>query len=323
MRPQVGAGGISSKVCSMARSRRGGTSGLLSGKVGDVIYSVTRNPDGSFRQSVSANPSYRENPNTDAQARARLTMAVVERAMFTFSDFVASGIEGVERGTLTVSEWSRLNYEMIRGEVEDFWNDPDYTDGLVDYPKKGVGVPRDGSFIVSRGSLKYSAYWSHGAVASPAVGWVFRSFPSTAGLTVATWLARNQLRIGDQLVYLRFMRGRTPSKNFLSYCAVYTDAYTNPNTIITPQNFRNILKFVSNVPVNIMMSADTLQLVVTFADGASYDCVGLGSYAWRYRRQEGGKIFYNNAEMLWSAFPTPQEAWGWQTIADVKPSWIE
>lgn len=307
----------------MARSRRGGTSGLLSGKVGDVIYSVTRNPDGSFRQQISANPVYRDNPNTEAQARARLTMAVVERAMFTFSDFVASGIEGVERGTVTVSEWSRLNYDMIRYEIEENWDDPDYTDGIVDYPKKGVGVPRDGSFIISRGSLKVNSFWPNGTVPAPRVGWYINSFPAMWGMTVKSWLGWNNLQIGDQMVYLRFMRGRTPSKNFVSYVAIYTDQYQNPNSIITPQNFRNILHFASNVPININMSADNMQLVVSFEEGALYDCVGLGSYGWRFRHQEKNKILYNDCDMRWSAYPTPQEAWGWQTIAQVKPSWIE
>lgn len=112
----------------MARSRIGGSSGLLSGKVGDVIYSITRNADGSYRQQLGINPESRFNPNTDAQARARMTMGLIERAMFTYVDFMGTGFEGVDLGTNSVSRFSELNYNAIKYEIEEYWNMEDWPD---------------------------------------------------------------------------------------------------------------------------------------------------------------------------------------------------
>ena len=235
----------------MARSRVGGSKALLSGKVGDVIYSITRNSDGTFRQQISANPDERINPNTDAQARARLTMATIERAMFTLRDFMGTGFEGVDRGTLSVSEFSRVNYNAIKEQIEFWWDDPEGYEESYNLPKKGQGQPRAGAFILSRGSLRAdnALIVSGRGLSDPY--FVVRTSNRSGGVTLQTWLAQNSMKIGDQRVKAIFMEGVTPSKTAVAYIIIATNLNANPNAILTHSNFRQHLILSSNVPLNI------------------------------------------------------------------------
>lgn len=305
----------------MARSRVGGSSALLSGKVGDVIYSITRNPDGTYRQQISANPDERYNPNTDAQARARLTMATIERAMFTFRDFVGSGWEGIERGTLSVSEFSRVNYNAIREQIEFWWDDPEGYDDYYNLPKKGQGQPRAGCFVLSRGSLKLSYMWrlSWGGLNDP--WFLLQTYQAGGGLKLETWLARNSMRIGDQRIKVIFMEGITPSRAMVVYVIVATKMNVNPNTVITSSNFRNLLTLSSNVPLNVVFNNSTGVLSFEFTRGAEYGLKCASLDCERLRREKDGKLLYNNAELIPLGAYTAED-YGWQTLRQVKSSWL-
>lgn len=305
----------------MARSRRGGTSGLLSGKVGDVIYSITRNPDGSYRQQISANPEERFNPNTDAQARARCTMATIERAMFTFRDFVGSGFEGVARGTDSVSEFSRLNYNAIKEQIEFWWDAPEGWEDQFNLPKKGQTQPRAGCFILSRGTLRLHFLWrfSWGGLNDP---W-FLLMTNVAGRNVSLleWVTKNGMKIGDQRIKVIFMEGVTPSKAAVVYVLVATNQNANPNTIITRQNFRNLLTLSSNVPLNVVWDDATSVINFEFTRGAEYGLRCASMECERLRREDNGILRYNNAELIPLGIYTPQD-FGWQNLAQVYQSWL-
>lgn len=305
----------------MARSRAGGTSALLSGKLGDVIYSITRNPDGSFRQSVSANPEERDNPNTFEQARARCTMATIERAMFTFRDFVASGWEGVERGTLSVSEFSRYNYNYLADFLKVMFDADDDFDVHWNLPKKGQTQPRAGDFRLSQGSLRIKKHWflDQGGLNNP---WFqVRSWPVLSEPTLGNWLSVNGLQIGDQLVFVQFMEGVTPSKAMVVYVIVATEKNANPNTIITNSNFRTLLTLKSNLPMNVVFNNQTKVLTVEFTQGQAYGLKCLSMDTVRLRREVNGKTLYNTAD-LFAESDDPVGDYGWQGMRAVRPSWL-
>lgn len=306
----------------MARSRTGGTNGLLSGKLGDVIYSITRNSDGSFRQQIGTNPVIRENPNTFEQARARCTMATIERAMFTFRDFVTTGWEGVEKGTLSVSAFSQTNYNYLKDFLEVMFDDDSNYDVHWNLPKKGQTQPRGGNFILSQGSLRMRKQWFLDNYGGTSPWWGVRSWPMVAEPTLQNWLILNGLELGDQLVFVQFMEGLTPSKSMVTYAIVATEKNTNPNTIITNNNFRQLLTLKSNVPCNVTFDNTTKVLSIRFEQGANYDLKCLSCSTERLRREVNGKLFYNNAELsLWS--DDPVHDYGWQGMRAVRPSWLE
>ena len=238
----------------MARSRVGGSSGLLSGKVGDVIYGITRNADGTFRQIVSSNPEVRFNPNTDEQARARMTMAMIERAMFTYRDFMGTGFEGVAPGTNSVSKFSEVNYNEVKEEIIAYWDDPEWTEWNFDFPRKGQSVPKDGMFIISQGSIR----WNGSVYCNPASAGQRFFEVECRGLgaipTVGQWLSRYHLKAGMQFVGIFFCMGTTPSRSFVAWIMFYTDATVRLDDVLTASNWRNYIKTNSNVPLNSYFS---------------------------------------------------------------------
>lgn len=305
----------------MARSRTGGSSGLLSGKLGDVIYSITRNSDGSFRQQVSNYPESRENPNTDAQARARCTMATIERAMFTFADFMGTGFEGVQSGTISVSEFSRVNYNAIKEYLEYMWSFDVEVDNYWNLPKKSQTQPRAGQFILSRGSLRNPTRWARGYAQVGNPRFSVQTYPVPGSLSVRQWLEANQLLIGDQLVFIFFEEGRTPSLSRCCYFLFATEMNVNPNTIITRQNFRQLFTLKSNVGGSITWDDEGNQLRYLFEDTQGYGFRGVSVDGIRRRRQVGDRLLYSTCELSAPVYE-PVSTWGWQTMRQVKSSWL-
>lgn len=306
----------------MARSRVGGSSGLLSGKVGDVIYGITRNADGTFRQIVSSNPEVRFNPNTDEQARARMTMAMIERAMFTYRDFMGTGFEGVAPGTNSVSKFSEVNYNEVKEEIIAYWDDPEWTDWNFDFPRKGQSIPKDGMFIISQGSLR----WNGSIYCNPAsAGQRFFEVECRglgASPTVGQWLSRYHLKAGMQFVGIFFCMGTTPSRSFVAWIMFYTEANVRLDDVLTASNWRNYIKTNSNVPLNSYFSNADGSLHLRCERLDDLEISRTGCTGRRIRMRDGNIFRYNNCQMDWVAFPSPQEAWGWKTLWDVKPTWI-
>lgn len=305
----------------MARSRVGGSNGLLSGKVGDVIYSITRNANGQWRQQVASVPAEPFNPNTDAQARARLTMATIERAMFTCADFVSSGWEGIENGTLAVSEFSRVNYNMIKEQIEFWWSDPEGWDEYYDLPKKGNTAPRAGTFQLSRGSVPSNMNWTQAFLRGEEIGYRLISRPSVEGCSLRTWLALNGLQVGEELTFVRFLEGTTPTKSMLTWIDLRTDVYANLDQIITRDNYKKILNLKSNIPATSYMVQGSTQIVLEYTQGARDGFRGVSMYGNRRKRIKDGVIRYNNCELI------PNDAWpdynaNWQNLKQVKNSWL-
>lgn len=306
----------------MARSRVGGSKGLLTGKVGDVIYSITRNADGSFRQGIGAYPESRFNPNTDAQACARMTMGMIERAMFTYRDFMGTGFEGVDPGTNSVSKFSEVNYNEIREEILQYWDMPDWTEWNYDFPKKGQTVPKDGEFIISQGSIR----WDGLVYCVPATAnrryFEVECLGRGVQPTVRHWLTSHNLKAGMQFVGIFFCEGTTPSRSFVAWIMLWTDENIRLDDVITAANWRNYIKTNSNVPLNSYFSDTDGSLHLRCERLDDLQISRTGCTGRRIRMRDGDKFRYNNCMMQWEAFPNPQEAWGWKTLWDVKPSWL-
>lgn len=307
----------------MARSRVGGSTAKLSGKVGDIIYSITRNPDGSFRQVISANPEERFNPNTDAQARARMTMAMIERAMFTYRDFMGTGFEGVDLGTNNVSKFSEINYNTIKYDIETYWDVEDWPDWNYDFPRKGQTAPKDGCFIISQGSLRSNLhFWPYGTYGDRRE-FGFDTLAIGNEPTVADFLTANGLRPGMQYVAIFFCQGTTPSKSFVAWLMIWTEENVNQSVRLNNNNWRNYIKTNSNVLANAYFTTSTGQLTMKCDQLSAYSIQRTGCFGHRLRVREKGRFLYNTCEMQFATATTPQEDWGWKTLWQVKNSWIE
>ena len=68
-------------IIIMASGRVGGTRSKISGKVGNEIYQVVRNPDGSYSQQVYEKPEIVQTAQTPKLQAQRMITAMVESLM--------------------------------------------------------------------------------------------------------------------------------------------------------------------------------------------------------------------------------------------------
>lgn len=132
----------------MGRQKFGGCRSKIRGKVGDTIYQVKKDGIG-FSQYAYKAAETRENPNTEAQARARMIMGHVQRMFHALPDIIKDAFADVDRGTLSFQMFSRLNYPLLKADVDQHWNDG----GDFDWQFKYKVVPPAGTWILSRGTL--------------------------------------------------------------------------------------------------------------------------------------------------------------------------
>lgn len=294
---------------------------MLSGKVGDVIYSVTRNPDGTFRQQISANPAQRDNPNTEAQARARLTMATIERAMFTFRDLMGTGFEGVDMGTNSVSKFSEVNYNLIKNGIEDGWihGTPDAV--RVDLPTKGSVVPRDGEFIISQGSLRPIRGFNGSRTEGSRVDLDYRVVSLLNYDTLKAALHETDVNIGDQIAGFYFGIGQQPSQSFIVWFTMWTDAGMPATTKITPTTWNKYVKFNSNVPFEAYYDPSDKFVHLRISGLENWGLKGWGCTGYRRRAIVNGTVKYSTQQMQ-CRYDLPWRELQWNYVNKVKQSWL-
>lgn len=133
----------------MARSNTGGTRGFLRGKVANDLFQVTKNARGRKVQIVKAYEYGRINPNTEAQALARMQMALCMGSLSQFKALVDHSWETIPYGQLSIAHFVHVNMPLIQQDSRDNW----YSGSEFDYPTKGLSEVRLGPFIMSEGSL--------------------------------------------------------------------------------------------------------------------------------------------------------------------------
>lgn len=115
-----------------------GLSSQFRGKVGNVIGYLTKNRAGKYEQTVKAYQPVVANPQSYAQALARVPVGPVQRICSALLPIVQRGFEGVAYGDPSKSEFLSYNLKNFRG--------PFMTKGTVMVPP--------GPVMISNGSLQ-------------------------------------------------------------------------------------------------------------------------------------------------------------------------
>lgn len=304
----------------MATSRVGGTRGLLSGKAGDVVYSITRDASGAYRQNLKQYNPDPFNPSTELQICARASMACIERAMFTFYDVIANAFQNYDSVVDSVDQFSKLNYQDVRTYFDLSYADEDNPETPWDYPFKGNTMPRGGRFLISHGSLPYDDRFVYGYRLGSSPQFYFYSRESIPNQTIGDFLAWHNMKIGDICDVLFFVDGTTDSYNFLGRVQMYVKSGTNPKTIITSSNFRSLLNIKSNVPVNVVYYNDQGNFVITWQGSQADRNRGVVCFGCKRSRYENYKWYFNHCELTLTNEVAFGSA-GWNTPRQVFDKW--
>lgn len=118
-------------------ARAVGLGSQFRGKLGSMVGYLTKNRRGRYEQSVKAYQPVVSNPQTYAQALARLPLGPTQRFYNALSGIIQRGFEGIAYGEPSKAEFLSINLSNFRGP----------------YCTRDYVYPCPGRFLVSRGSL--------------------------------------------------------------------------------------------------------------------------------------------------------------------------
>ena len=186
----------------MARSKQGGSRGLVRGKLGSTIFQVKRSADGKAMQIQKAAEESRVNNNTEAQAKARMVMGMIQRMFHALPDIIKDAYKSTPRGTLSFQHFAKINYPLLKADRDDHWSG-----GCeFDWREKGDMTPPAGIWKLADGSY-HNFLWDTidiERVTSNQVTFIWYNFPETA--TFADFLTRCNLDRSDQLFLIYFFQ---------------------------------------------------------------------------------------------------------------------
>lgn len=153
------------------------------GKVGNVVYYLSKNRAGRLEQTVKGYQPVVANPQSYAQALARVPIGPVQRVCSALLPLIQRGFEGTAYGEPSKSEFLSLNLRNFRG--------PFMTKGSVMVPP--------GPMTIAKGSLRAVAVSKIDATAGQGYVTFNLNFVSTPAVKTKGNIARQLLQENDWL----------------------------------------------------------------------------------------------------------------------------
>lgn len=134
----------------MASGRVGGTKSKVSGTIGSEVYSLRRNPDGTYSQVVSAKPETTTYTNTEKQAAQRMVTAMIEALMRDLTPVARISMQSGVNTSKSLNAFSSFNLNKVREDMIANW----YGNQKFVYPVKDSDVKLGGIYTISAGTLQ-------------------------------------------------------------------------------------------------------------------------------------------------------------------------
>lgn len=236
----------------MAKSKSGGTRSLLRGRVGSDVYSIGRNAKGQRQQVVRSLAEQVANPQTAAQMKGRAIMSTVMQAVAAMAGIIDHSFNGVVAGQPSISEFIRVNYALIKADVNAHPASSNVF-GINKYQEKGI---KQGAYQISKGE------------AAGLSGITFDGSAKT--LTIAVGATLNPAKVREAL--------NIAVNDFFTVCCinatgaflfsrVHVSTALSDDTTITSSNIASVFEFDGNVAVTPSVSSNNI--VLTFADASA------------------------------------------------------
>lgn len=134
----------------MASGRVGGTKSKVSGTIGSEVYSLRRNPDGTYSQVVAAKPETTTYTNTEKQAAQRMVAAMIEGLMRDLTPVARISMQSGVNQSKSLNAFSSFNLNKVREDMIANW----YGDQKFVYPVKDSDLKLGGLYTISAGTLQ-------------------------------------------------------------------------------------------------------------------------------------------------------------------------
>ena len=197
----------------MASGRVGGTKSKVSGTVGNEVYSIRRNEDGSYSQVVSAKAESVQYSNTDLQAAQRMVTGMVEGLMKGLRAIGTISMQSGANKSKSLNAFAQFNLMKVRDDMKANWYDsknfyyPRKMRSILEYEQTG------GYWMISSGTLQYNLFSWFGfddhsddwLPAQYALNYLFYGvkFEVTAGMSsIGDFLRYHKITRRDQVCYV-------------------------------------------------------------------------------------------------------------------------
>ena len=267
----------------MAKGRVGGTKAKIRGQVGDTIYQIRNNGDGTYTQIVMEKGERTETETSELLQAQRMCTAMVQAFMRDLKSIGQISVQSAKTKTESLNALSSLNLKTVRQDCIDHW----YDKGDFYFPwctNKGTLLQQvGGQYHLSQGTLQndifdnaffdeepYRRY--NGDFTVHDFFYALRFDRGGENVTVGQFLANHRMTRKDQIVLTIFHEWSYEVPEDESYefetAQDWMIAQVNPeigdDVRLTTSVMRELFIWESSIPVTLVPSMNAQYFAIGF-----------------------------------------------------------
>lgn len=320
----------------MASGRVGGTKSLVSGKVGDEVYTIVQEPNGSYSQKVSAYVPTKAQTQTVKLAVQQMCTGMVEAMMRDIKPLAKVSFQSAANKSKSLNAFSSINLMRVAREVKDYW----WQTHDFEFPEKGERLKVGGRWTISSGSLKYNCFGGYFADAmsaawiDPLVRYSWASFgvyfeKRSQLATIGEWMDSYKLTYSTEIwIALYYTNQDQYKEGQYCWCRITLDPSVRRTDENSESNIGNLIQFSANRygvkgwcrPYEYAPDRKHALCIGFRIDEQPTDFIALMGAAFTITYVNGRKMI-SNSMMNWIS-DTPESEWGdWRYPAYCVSSW--
>lgn len=250
----------------MASARVGGTKSRLSGTVGNTVYRVVKNPNGTYSQVVTVKGVTTANYTTPRLQAQRMVTGMVESMMKQLKKVAGISMQSGANKTKSLNAFASFNMRLVAQDCQAHWDSGNQFVYPVMSTTKQYPDDLGGLYMISAGTLQFNLFDEYGEDLSwgmkykDSLSWKMELYTmrwtiKSGVTTVGQFFDSYHMTRLDKIVLCGFLAG---SKNYDPetgdvdefYKHLYIIMQPNPkypdNTPLTEEVIRDIFQFDAN-----------------------------------------------------------------------------
>lgn len=226
----------------MASGRVGGTKSMKSGQVGDEIYQIVKNPDGTYSQVVYGKPEQVVQAITPKLQAQRMCTCMVEALMRDLKPVGRISWQSAPNKSKSLNAMSSYNLQLVARDCKSNWYAGNQFLYPLRYMRDSTVEKLGGRYMISAGTGQFDVFDSLEFITEPWRIWQQSSFfgkrfagvhfsLAKSGQTVGTFLQAHRMTRLDSVVMAYFHQWHVWNEDEQSY-----DPFTGTSYIIATIN---------------------------------------------------------------------------------------
>lgn len=239
---------------NMASGRVGGTKSLVTGKVGDEVYSIVQEPNGSYAQKVSAYVPTKAQTQTVKLAVQQMCTGMVEAMMKQMKPLANVAFQSAVNKSKSLNAFSSYNLMLLAREAKDYWDEVHE----FEFAFKGERIRTGGRYILSSGSLQYNCFdgyfgysypdtWIDPNVLTARLHFGIFFLMPPAGWTIGQFMARLKLTYSTEIWIAQYSTNQEEDvEGEYVWCRITLNHNVRQSDPATEENVQALFEYHSN-----------------------------------------------------------------------------